>query len=148
MLKSIALVVWCYWSEQWYLRLLKSSTVSIVAKWVKLGRLLYSFGEEGLGFFREVRSESIALVVWCYWSEQWYLRLLKSSTVSIVAKWVKLGRLLYSFGEEGLGFFREVRSENKLIPTVCHTIHINRPVSEVVQFPITRHSPSRWSVGP
>ena len=58
--------------------------------------------------------------------------------MSTVAKWVKLGRLLYSFGEEGLGFFREVRSKNELIPTVCHTILINRPVSEVIQFPISR----------
>ena len=29
--------------------------------------------------------------------------------MSTVAKWVRLGRLLYSFGEEGLGFF--VRSD-------------------------------------
>ena len=50
MLKGIAFVVWCYRSEQWRLCLLKSSTVSTVAKSVKLGRLLYSFGEEGLGF--------------------------------------------------------------------------------------------------
>ena len=55
MLKGIALVVWCYLSEQRCLCLLKSSTVSTVAKQVKLGRLLYSFGEEGLGFF--VRSD-------------------------------------------------------------------------------------------
>ena len=51
--------------------------------------------------------------------------------------------LLYSFGEEGLVFFREVRSKNELIPTVCHTILINRPVSEVKQFPISRQIP-RW----
>ena len=50
-----------------------------------------------------------------------------------------MGRLLYSFGEEGLGFFREVRSKNELIPAVCHTILINRPVSEVIPFPISRH---------
>ena len=50
--------------------------------------------------------------------------------MSTVAKRVKLGRSLYSFGEEGLGFFFcEVRSEKELIPTVCHTILINRPVS-------------------
>ena len=53
-----------------------------------------------------------------------------------------MGRLLCSFGEEGLVFFREVRSENELIPTVCHTILINRTVSEVIQFPISRHAPS------
>ena len=35
--------------------------------------------------------------------------------------------------------FREVRSKNELIPTVCHTNLINRPVSEVIQFPISRH---------
>ena len=55
--------------------------------------------------------------------------------MSTAAKWVKLGRLLYSFGKEGLGFFREVRSKNDLISTVCHTILVNRPVSEVIQFP-------------
>ena len=56
--------------------------------------------------------------------------------MSTVAKRVKLGRLLYSFGEEGLGFFREVRSKNELIPMVGHAILINRPVSEVIQFAI------------
>ena len=45
---------------------------------------------------------------------------------------------MYLFGEEGLGFFREVTSENELIPTVCHTVLINRPVSEVIQFPISQ----------
>ena len=50
-----------------------------------------------------------------------------------------MGRLLYSFGEEALGVFREVRSKNELIPTVCYTILINRPVSEVIPFPISRH---------
>ena len=34
--------------------------------------------------------------------------------------------------------FCEVRSKNELIPTVCHTILINRPVSEVILFPISR----------
>ena len=29
-----------------------------------------------------------------------------------------------------------VRSKNELIPSVCHTILINRPVSEVIPFPI------------
>ena len=54
-----------------------------------------------------------------------------------------MGRLLYSFGEEGLGFFvRSDLSVNELIPTVCHTIFINRPVSEVMQFPISRHERS------
>ena len=45
-----------------------------------------------------------------------------------------MGRLLYSFGEEGLDFFRQVRSKNELISTVFHTILINRPVSEVIPF--------------
>ena len=35
-------------------------------------------------------------------------------------------------------FFCEVRSENELIPTVCHTILINHPVSEVIPFLISR----------
>ena len=34
--------------------------------------------------------------------------------------------------------FYEVRSENELISTVRHIILINRPVSEVMQFPISR----------
>ena len=38
--------------------------------------------------------------------------------------------------------FREVRSKNEVIPTVCHTILINRRVSEVIPFPILRHSVS------
>ena len=58
--------------------------------------------------------------------------------MSTVAKAVKQLRLLYSFGEEG-HVFCEVRSKNELIPTVCHTILINRPVSEVIPFPISRH---------
>ena len=44
--------------------------------------------------------------------------------------------------------FCEVRSKNELIPTVCPTILINRPVSEVVQYPISRqlrHSVSLMS---
>ena len=40
--------------------------------------------------------------------------------------------------------FREVRSKNELIPTVCHTIRINRPVSEVIQFPISRQCSFNW----
>ena len=39
--------------------------------------------------------------------------------------------------------FCEVRSKNELIPTVCHTILINRPVSEVIPFPISRELPRR-----
>ena len=91
--------------------------------------------------------KGMALVVWCYWSEQWCLCSLKSSTVSTVAKWVKLGRLLYSFSEEGLVFFWEVRSKNELIPTVCYTILINRPVSEVIPIPISRQEPINTCIG-
>ena len=36
--------------------------------------------------------------------------------------------------------FREVRPKNELIPTVSHTNLINRPVNEVIQFPISRQS--------
>ena len=79
--------------------------------------------------------KGIALVVWCYWSEQWCLCLLKSSPVSTVVKWVKLDRRFC--------FFREVRSKNELIPTACHTILINRPVSEVIPFPISRQYVSK-----
>ena len=44
-------------------------------------------------------------------------------------------------------FFREVRFKNELIPTVCHTVHINRPVSEVIHFPISRQGIGVRKVG-
>ena len=58
--------------------------------------------------------------------------------MSTVTKRVELGRLLYSFGEEGLGVFVRSDQKNELIPAVCHAILINRPVSEVIQFSISR----------